>query len=161
MDSNERRDERIEELVKLIYRMGALRRELMTHALPELGGQGFTALAAIYRREPARVSDIAAALNVDLSVASRQVRVLTEAGYVEREPDPEDGRAFRLSLTETGFASLRDSHRRMVAASAEALSDWSTEEIETLSGSLARLRTAFFPEAPPLSTSAGKAGAAQ
>lgn len=143
------REDKIEDLVKLLYRLGAVRRELMTHALPELGGQGFIALAAVYRQGPARVSDIAAALNVDLSVASRQVQVLVQAGYVEREPDPEDGRATLLSLTDSGLQALRDSHHRMVAASQEALRDWETSEIEALSRSLARLREAWFPAPEP------------
>lgn len=138
-----RREERIEDLVKLLYGLGAVRRNLLAHALPEIGGQGFIALAAVYRRAPARVSDIATALSVDLSVASRQVQVLVRAGYVERQPDPEDGRATLLSLTESGLAALRDSHQRMVAASSYALCDWETGEIEALTQGLARLRDSF------------------
>jgi DNA-binding MarR family transcriptional regulator len=143
---SEAREEKIEALVRMLYGLGGVRRELLSHALPELGGQGFSALAAIYRRAPARASDIAHALGVDLSVVSRQVRVLLEAGYVEREPDPEDGRALLLSLTPQGMDALRASHRSMVAASAEVLSDWDEEEIESLTANLTKLREAFFPE---------------
>ena len=61
-----------------------------------------------------RVSEVADQLSVDLSVASRQVAALVLAGYVEREPDPDDRRATRLRPTEAGTRVLTDSHRRMV-----------------------------------------------
>lgn len=136
----------IEDLVKQIYRLGAVRRQLLGHALPELGGQGFTALASIYRRGPARVSDIASHLSVDLSVASRQVQVLTEAGYVDRRPDPVDGRAQLLTVTESGRRALRDSHRRMVEASSLALAGWNEKELSDLVAGLERLRATFVDQ---------------
>ena len=74
------------------------------HALAELGTQGFTALAIVHKHGPCAISDIAQRLSVDLSVASRQVAALVAAGYAAREPDPEDRRAHRITVTERGHA---------------------------------------------------------
>ena len=46
-----------------------------------------------------RCSALALQVGVDVSVASRQLAVLERLGYVERRPDPRDGRASLLRLT--------------------------------------------------------------
>jgi DNA-binding MarR family transcriptional regulator len=130
----------VEHLVRSLYRLGMVQRELARHALAELGSQGFVALGVIHLHGPVRVSDVAQTLNVALSVASRQVAALERAGYVERDADPDDGRAHRVQATEAGRTVLEESHRRMVNAFSRALEDWSPDEIAALSGSLERLR---------------------
>lgn len=133
----------IEDLVQQLYGLGTVRRTLIGHAQAELGSQGFMALAAIVREGPLRVSEVAAHLMVDLSVASRQVGALQAAGYVTRERDADDGRAFVLAPTPAGERVLSESHRRMVAELAEVLDDWPDREVATLNGALARLRADF------------------
>jgi DNA-binding MarR family transcriptional regulator len=133
----------IEELIRQIYGLGVVRREISRHALAELGSQGFNALAAIWKDGPMRVSDVAHQLGVDLSVASRQVAALINAGYVEREADSKDRRASVVSLTDAGRQVLRESHRRMVHAFSNALDDWSERDVERLSEGLARLNNDF------------------
>jgi DNA-binding MarR family transcriptional regulator len=133
----------IEQLVRQIYGLGVVRREIARHALAELGSQGFNALAAIWKDGPMRVSDVARELGVDLSVASRQVAALISAGYVEREADERDRRAAVVSLTDAGRKVLGESHRRMVHAFGEALGDWSEDDLERLSDGLARLNNDF------------------
>jgi DNA-binding MarR family transcriptional regulator len=130
----------VEDLVRSLYRLGMVQRELARHALAELGTQGFVALGVIHLHGPVRVSDVAQRLNVALSVASRQVTALERAGYVERDTDPEDGRAHRVSATDAGRAVLEESHRRMVHAFGRALEGWNAKEITALSESLERLR---------------------
>jgi len=130
----------VEDLVRSLYRLGMVQRELARHALAELGTQGFVALGVIHLHGPVRVSDVAQSLNVALSVASRQVTALERAGYVERETDPDDGRAHRVSATKTGRKVLEESHRRMVNAFSRALEGWSPADIAALSESLERLR---------------------
>ena len=130
----------VEDLVKALYRLGLVQREIGRHALAELGSQGFVALGAVHVCGPARVSDVARRLSVDLSVASRQVAALADAGYVRREPDPDDRRAQLVSLTADGERVLRESHRRMVHAFGAALADWSAEDVMALSDGLQRLR---------------------
>ena len=71
------------------------------------------------------------------------VGALISAGYVEREADERDRRAAVVSLTDAGRQVLKESHRRMVHAFAEALGDWSEEDLERLSAGVARLNNDF------------------
>lgn len=136
-------DDPVEQLVRRIYRIGLIQRELARHAAAELGSNGFIALAAVRAGGALRVSEVAQRLGVDLSVASRQVAALQSAGYLERHPDPQDGRASVVEVTEKGVDVLRESHRRMVAAFDGVLDDWTVEEITSLTDGLERLREDF------------------
>ena len=75
-----------------------------------------------------RCSALAARAGVDVSVASRQVSALERAGYVERRPDPVDGRASLIGLSPAGARAL--AHTREVRGqwAAEALADWTEDE---------------------------------
>ena len=57
----------VEDLVRSLYRLGMVQRELARHALAELGTQGFLALGVIRLDGPVRVSDVAQRLNVALA----------------------------------------------------------------------------------------------
>jgi DNA-binding MarR family transcriptional regulator len=132
-----------EDLVISLYRLGLVQREIARRALAELGTQGFTALTIVERHGPIRVSDVADRLRIDLSVASRQIAALVDAGYARREPDPADRRAGRITATERGAAVLRESHRRMVEAFERPLMGWPEEDIFALARGLDRLREDF------------------
>jgi DNA-binding MarR family transcriptional regulator len=138
----------VEDLVISLYRLAVVQREIARHALAELGTQGFTALAIVHREGPVRVSDVAERLRIDLSVASRQCAALVSAGYAERQADPADRRAYRLTATERGTTVLRDSHRRMVDAFARPLASWPEEDIVALAAALDRLREDFAVTEP-------------
>jgi DNA-binding MarR family transcriptional regulator len=76
---------------------------------------------------------------VDVSVASRQVSALERAGYVERRPDPLDGRASLISLSPAGADAL--AHTREVRGqwAAEALADWTEDEARSFTALLEKL----------------------
>jgi DNA-binding MarR family transcriptional regulator len=133
----------IEALVRQLYCLGVVQRDISRHAMAELGSQGFTALAAIQLHGPLRVSDVAHRLGVDLSVASRQVAALADEGHVERRPDDRDRRAQLVAVTPAGVRVLEDSHQRMVAAFSRVLDGWSDEDVAALTGGLQRLRDDF------------------
>jgi len=59
-------------------------------------------LARLASRGPSRVSVLAADLGVTQPTLSDAVAALLRKGHLEREPDPVDGRAVRLHLTELG-----------------------------------------------------------
>ena len=133
----------IEEVVREIYALGRVNRELQRRAVPEHPPACLQALGVIARGEAARVSDIAEQLRIDLSVASRQVAVLEASGWVTRRPDPRDGRAQQLEVTPEGEAVLEDAHRRMLEAYRAVLGAWSDEDVRLLTGALTRLREDF------------------
>jgi DNA-binding MarR family transcriptional regulator len=137
----------VERLVKELYGLGVVRREIARHALAELGTQGFNALAVVHVYGPMRISDAAQKLSVDLSVASRQVNALVNAGYLDRDSDPDDRRAYILRTSDAGKKVLEESHRRMVHAFQQALEGWTSDDVAAISDGLARL-SAVFAGAP-------------
>jgi DNA-binding MarR family transcriptional regulator len=83
--------------------------------------------------------EIANRLGVGLSVASRHTAELVQSGLLRREPDPADGRAARLQLTDPGrlcLAALRAQNADWIAA---ALADWSPADVATAAELLHRL----------------------
>lgn len=100
-----------------------------TRAGIHLDRAGYALLLAIARTQPVRLSDLANELSVDVSTASRQVATLEQRGLVDRQPDPDDGRAVRLSLSASGrelTAGLRDAWRATIA---DVLVQWHPDEI--------------------------------
>jgi DNA-binding MarR family transcriptional regulator len=143
----------IEPLVRAVYGLTALKRDIS-----RLAGfdhpVGLVPLAVVKRLAPARVKDVARELHVDFSVASRQVTALAAAGYVSREPDPEDRRAQLVTVTAAGLAALERAHDRIVGVFSSALEGWTDEEITSLTAALDRLRADYERAAdlPTIST---------
>ncbi|TDD18248.1 MarR family transcriptional regulator [Kribbella turkmenica] len=86
-----------------------------------------------------RLSDLAARMELDASTASRHVRALEQLGLIRRSSDPDDGRAFRVELTEQGVEQWESGARRRMELLSAAMDGWSEEDIETFE----RLMTRF------------------
>ena len=56
-----------------------------------------------------RCSDLAVRAGIDVSVASRQLAALERSGYLQRHPDPRDGRAALFELTDRRAGALATS----------------------------------------------------
>lgn len=76
----------------------------------------------------ARLGELAQQLFVSAPVTTRAVESLEAEGLVERRTDPDDARAFLISITEEGRARVVESERRTVHSFAAALAGWSTAE---------------------------------
>ena len=93
--------------------------------------------------------ELADRLDVEPISACRIIDRLEEAGLVERQRDPADRRAWRLSLTataETLRERLSDLAEEM---SSEAFVGLSSDEIETMRGMLARIRDNIIAREEP------------
>lgn len=88
---------------------------------------------------PVRLSELAAALELDLSTVSRQARHLVDIGLVTRQSDPDDGRAARLALSERGCAVLDAVRRSRRDVLRSTLASWDATERSQLASSIARL----------------------
>lgn len=75
-------------------------------------------LAQLDELGPLRVSELAASTHVSQPTATSLLQRLGERGWVERRPDPDDARAVRVSISDSGRAALE--HNRKVAATAMA-----------------------------------------
>jgi DNA-binding MarR family transcriptional regulator len=85
-----------------------------------------------------RLSELAGTIEVDASTASRLVRTLETAGLVDRAPDPDDGRASRIVLTEAGNARLDEFHSRRKELLTRAMRDWKKSDKETFATLMSR-----------------------
>ena len=79
---------------------------------------------------PARVGDIAERIISDASTVSRQISHLTATGFVIKVPDPDDGRAQLVTLSDEGRAILDDLVARREAWFGELLADWPEEDVQ-------------------------------
>lgn len=61
---------------------------------------------------PMRLGDLGRRLGIAPSTLSRNVERIEARGWVERVPDPDDGRAFRLRLTGEGRERAREIERQ-------------------------------------------------
>jgi DNA-binding MarR family transcriptional regulator len=96
-------------------------------------------LASARRLCPARPSDIACDIRLDLSTVSRHLRNLEQGGYIDRASDPDDGRAHRVAPTAQGEEALQAVIAARSAVLDEALSEWTTADRHTLTHLLRRL----------------------
>jgi DNA-binding MarR family transcriptional regulator len=87
-----------------------------------------------------RLGALATGIGVDTSVVSRTVAVADQRGLVSRRPDPRDGRACLLSLTESGKQCLADRRNRRLRLLSTVMEGWDPGSAETLLAGLTRLR---------------------
>ena len=111
-----------------------------TQLYGELPSFGWTLLLPLEQDGDQRCSALAARAGVDVSVASRQLAVLERTGYVERHPDPRDGRATLFRLTPQGTEALAATRAMRADWALAALSGWSEHDARRLTDLLDRLR---------------------
>lgn len=90
-----------------------------------------------------RLGDLAETMRLDASTVSRHVQQLGEYGFIDRDPDPEDGRARIIEISDAGRVALKhtfDQRRDVVTA---AMADWSDAERERLRDDIVRLTDAL------------------
>lgn len=88
------------------------------------------------------VGDVADALAVDPSTASRYVDQAVRDGLVRRSPSPTDRRRAVLEITADGTVLLEHANDARVAFLADLTQDWPADDIRTLATLLDRLRAA-------------------
>jgi DNA-binding MarR family transcriptional regulator len=94
----------------------------------QIDRSGYVVLSILVDRGELRLSDVAAALELDASTVSRQVRRLDAAGLVTRRPDPADGRATLLAATAAGKTQSSMLQRLRVDRLEAALAGWSAAD---------------------------------
>lgn len=115
-----------------IVRTSRRLRQEAAGAVGELTPTSAAALATVERHGPLTPSELAEIERVKRPTATRTLRVLSEAGLVERAPDPEDGRSALVSITAAGRERLRRMRRRKNAYLARRMRDLPAGDVETL-----------------------------
>jgi len=99
---------------------------------PEADANPVFLLAKLVHFGPRRSGELAADLCADPSTVSRQAATLVKQGLVERQADPEDGRASLLVPTAAGIERVDRHRRRRGQAIAPVVADWAPEDVSTL-----------------------------
>jgi len=86
-----------------------------------------------------RLGDLAETMRLDASTVSRHVQQLGDKELIDRDPDPEDGRARIIAISAGGVAALKQTFDRRRAFITEAMSDWSDTDRDRFHDDLVRL----------------------
>ncbi|WP_181871095.1 MarR family winged helix-turn-helix transcriptional regulator [Sphaerisporangium album] len=131
------------ELLARLSDMGAVIKALK-RALPFTGPHaGLALLATLHRCGEQRIGDLAGLFEVDLSVMSRQVADLRDRGWIERVPNPNDGRSWYVRLTPDGTRVAEEALGSVRRLLVDTLEDWTDDEVAELSGLIGRLRSSL------------------
>ena len=125
--------------------MGAIARILHTRndtRFPELGLQKgqFVFLTRLCEHPGVTVVRLARVTRVDQTTATKAVQKLEGAGYLTRNPDPDDGRSHTLWPTEKAFAAYAALVEAENADLTEGLEGFTPDEAALLLAFLVRLR---------------------
>ncbi|MGW0732897.1 MarR family winged helix-turn-helix transcriptional regulator [Streptomyces sp. NPDC002851] len=127
------------ELTVFLRRARASSGEMARAVHPDLEPAAYGLLVRLEEAGPQRATELAAYIGVGKATMSRQLRALEELGLVTRTPDPADGRAFLLRLTEEGrarYRTVRDARRERYV---RRLADWDRGEVAELARLLGQL----------------------
>lgn len=141
---------RLTEQVHLLTRtMQVLRNQLAGSHVDDIPWPTYMLLFHLVAGGPRRAGALADLACVDASTVSRQVDTLVRRGLVERQADPDDGRATVLVPTAEGLAVQERVRAGRDRVMAEVLRDWSEEDVARLTTLLGRFTadmTGHLPE---------------
>lgn len=131
---------RIESEVAILVR----RATSISTRLGQLERSAYLLLLQLAEHGPRGVKALADEFRLDISTVSRQTSALESKGLVERSPDPEDGRASYLRITETGRLQLEETRQARYARYSKLLDGWSAADMERFGEMLARFNRTFI-----------------
>ncbi|MDF2575604.1 MAG: hypothetical protein K0S05_2516 [Agromyces sp.] len=135
----------VDEQFRLLFvRVRAVWKEAAAAVHPDLQPVGYKILSAIVRHGPMHAGAIAAELEIDKSVVSRQIRHLEALGLAVGVTDPNDRRARFIEPTPRAIESVGQKSSRMQRQLYEQLRTWSAGDVGELARLLGRLTNEVF-----------------
>lgn len=116
---------------RLRVALGRLNRQLLQRQ-SEASFAQLSALFVIEKWGPIRIGDLAQREKVAAPSMTRTLSGLVAAGWVQREPDPEDGRSFMVTLTPGGEALITKVRRQRTAALVQGMERLTGAQLEAL-----------------------------
>jgi DNA-binding MarR family transcriptional regulator len=104
----------------------------------ELPPSSYLMLSYLEESGPSRSSAMAEVFAMDKGAISRQVQHLSDLGLVERTPDPADGRAALLAVTDEARLRMAEVQRDRRRWLDERLGDWSDDDLRSFVDMLSR-----------------------
>ena len=127
------------ELTVLLRRARASQGEMAREVHPDLEPSAYGLLVRLDECGRQRATELAAYIGVGKATMSRQLRALEQLGLLAREPDPADGRAWLVALTEEGQQRVSRVREARRARYAGRLADWNPAEVTELARLLNQL----------------------
>ncbi|SEK25720.1 MarR family winged helix-turn-helix transcriptional regulator [Streptacidiphilus jiangxiensis] len=140
---------------QLQYQVAIFARRVEQARIGALGDQrnsmdraAFLLLNRLDRTGPVGVKALAQAMAIDSSTVTRQVAPLVDCGLVDRVPNPDDGRAVLLELSEQGRRRLEEVRSSRQELMRVLLSDWPEAEQESFVALLTKFNHAIETHRP-------------
>lgn len=130
-----RSTDRTEVAARLAAAVGRINRRARTDSA-SLGYGIVSALATIQREGPLRPGDLS---RIEVVTKPTMTRILTELeqrGFIEREADPRDGRAFMVSATNEGIAAVERARSDRTGIVAELIAELGESDVTAIAGAL-------------------------
>ncbi|MFC4504042.1 MULTISPECIES: MarR family winged helix-turn-helix transcriptional regulator [Streptomyces] len=127
------------ELTVLLRRARANQGEMAREVHPDLESAAYGLLVRLEECGRQRATELAAYIGVGKATMSRQLRALEQLGLVARAPDPADGRAWLVDLTEEGRTRVRRVREARRERYVSHFYDWDRKEIAELARLLEQL----------------------
>ncbi|MFD7708890.1 MarR family winged helix-turn-helix transcriptional regulator [Streptomyces sp. NPDC059785] len=127
------------ELTVFLRRARANSGEMAREVHPDLESSAYGLLVRLDECGRQRATDLAAYIGVGKATMSRQLRALETLGLVAREPDPADGRAWLVHLTDEGRHRFRTVRAARRARYVRQLAGWNPREVAELARLLHQL----------------------
>ncbi len=119
------------------------RAKLLAQAQHDVEWSAHVVLKALSLEGPMRASDLADRIDSDPSTVSRQVAALVKNGFIERQADPEDGRASLLVPTSKADVVLEEHNEIRLEHFNRMLSDWTERDLRRFASLLRRFTHDF------------------
>ena len=145
-DTSAREDSIIDlekELTLLWRRARAVARQVAENVHPDMDSSAYGLLVIVHRERTIRLTDLAAHLGVGKPSLSRQVAFLESIGLLERQPDPQDGRAQIITLTPRGLEQVSSVQQARTQAFRDRVRDWPEPEVSELARLLGKLNASY------------------
>jgi DNA-binding MarR family transcriptional regulator len=120
---------------RLAAAVGRINRRARTDSA-SLGYGIVSALATIEREGPLRPGDLSRLEVVTKPTMTRILTELEQRGFIEREADPRDGRAFMVSATPAGVAAVAEARSQRTGIVAELIHDLPASDVDAIANAL-------------------------
>jgi DNA-binding MarR family transcriptional regulator len=139
-----------DDIVRLRVALARISRHLDRHARGDaLTRTQTSVLATVMRLGPMRISELADVEGVNPTMLSRIVAKLEDAGLLHRRPDPGDGRAALVAITDEGQAvglRLRTERTRLLSVRLETMPGTHADDLLAALPALEALAAALDPK---------------
>src|SRR4051795_5223002 len=136
------------ELVRLVRLINKAKSQVSKQGPDGIERAAYAILFTLIHEGPQRTSRLAESLHSEISTISRQSSSLVQHGLVERQADPEDGRACLLAPTAEGMRVFEENRKKRNEWLVEVLADWTEEDRETLNVLFGRLNAGIEKNSP-------------